>query len=224
MVLLAALAGCDYCKIPRVSLLTALQIMRCMPPGSAKAADVPEAARAAGFPRLLDDTVVPILEHGMKGYIHAVAARVSIECTPFDMPPAVAMEVALQQPRRGRLVRLPCVVLPTQPAAQARPELPRPVFKSSNTIKLTVGMVRGAVLPPVDTWQARKPALAELQAFARTRGMTGFGVQSKERLAKRCKEHLACEEERGGIIGLRAPSDGLALLQEQGGWDIAHCA
>ena len=68
-----------------------------------------------------------------------------------------------------------------------------------------------------------KPHVGELQAFARSRGFTGLSGLNKERLAKRCREHLACEKERGGAISLRAPHDGLTLVKDQGEWDIARC-
>ena len=97
-------------------------------------------------------------------------------------------------------------------------------MKSAMAVRLTVDMVDGAVLPPVDTWLPNgKPHVAELMAFARSRGFTGLSGQSKDRLAKRCRDHLACEKARGGTIGLRAPMDGLSLLKEKGGWDLGYC-
>ena len=128
------------------------------------------------------------------------------------------------------LVRQKCTnpraIFNPQPAAapQFGPTRRRPVFQTSKTIKLTVEMVPGAVLPPVEEWRPQgRPTVAELQAFARSRGFTGFTGQSKERLAKRCREHLACEKERGGPISLRAPQDGLTLVKDQGEWDISRC-
>ena len=136
------------------------------------------------------------------------------------------MQVVRQKPAIGRLLRLPCIVLPARPAQapQFDPSRRRPVFNTSKTIKLTVEMVPGASLPPVEEWRPQgRPTVAELHAFARSRGFTGFTGQSKERLVKRCREHLACEKERGGAISLRAPHDGLTMVKDHVEWDIARC-
>ena len=62
LMLLAALAGNDYCKLRGVSLMTAALIMQQMPAGCADPARVPAAAQAAGLSRLLPPHAVQRLE------------------------------------------------------------------------------------------------------------------------------------------------------------------
>ena len=225
--LLASLAGCDFCKLPRISLMRACLVMNRMPEGSSELSDVPEAAEAAAV--ALPDDALDKLRAGISGFSKATAWAVP---PSGQLPEAPLLLVAVEQP-----VVHPCVDsllhLPVQDCrrlAQLAPpavprRLPTNVRKGCNTVRLSVDMIDGAVLPPVDTWVRGNPSKEDLVLFARTRGMNGVSTYNRDKLAQRCKMHLDMEAARGGPIDLRDPSmsNGLTLLLRQGKIEVETC-
>ena len=225
--LLASLAGCDFCKLPRISLMRALLVMKRMPEDSSELSCVPEAAEAAGV--TLPEDSIDKLRAGIAGFSEATAWAVPTSGQLPETPELlVAVEQAIVQPSVDSLLQLP--VQDWSRHAQLAPpavplSLPANVRKGCNTVRLSVDMIDGAVLPPVDTWVRGHPSKDDLVLFARTRGMTGVSAYNRDKLAQRCKIHLDMEAARGGPIDLRDPnmSNGLTLLLRQGKILVEAC-